>query len=74
MGNGAGGGTGRGTCDGSGAGDGGIGIGGIRSGEGDGMSVFMLVCVMRPFFVLPRQLSVRWRTTKAQRRWLIWGN
>jgi hypothetical protein len=27
----------------------------------------MLVCVMRPFFALPGQTSVRWRTTAPRR-------
>ena len=63
VGNGAGGGTGCGTCDGSGAGDGGIGKGGIRSGDGDGISMFIWVCFMCPFFMLTGQASVLWRTT-----------
>jgi len=72
VGSGEGGGEGNGACCGGGMGDGGIGTGGIGSGEGDGISMFMWVCFMCPFFVLPRQLSVRWRTTEAQRSWVIW--
>jgi hypothetical protein len=72
VGNGAGGGTGRGTCDGSGAGDGGVGMGGIGSGVGDGISMFIWVCFMCPFFMLTWQPSVLWRTTHSRLRWLVW--
>lgn len=59
MGNGPGGAAGNGGSEGGGMGDGGMGMGGIRSGVGDGVSVFMLVCSKDPFFVPPRHQSVR---------------
>lgn len=43
-------------------GDGGIGMGGNRSGEGDGMSMFMGVCLIRlKFFspTLPAERAIR---------------
>ena len=49
MGNGEGGGDGNGASEGGGMGDGGVGRDGNRSGDGDGdcISVFMVICFIR---------------------------
>jgi hypothetical protein len=73
VGNGAGGGEGKGTSDGCGMGDGGVGMGGIHSGDGGGAGISMFMCVgfISPFFAQPRPASVCWHTRERHPGWVI---